>query len=729
MVVTLILPKEYVATASVVVQGKADPLSNTAAYPALLPSDIATQVDIIESHRVAQRAVKLLKLDESQEIKDKWQRQGKGDLVGWIADLLQKKVTVVPSKESDVIGISAKWGDAKFAADLANAWAAAYIDTNIELKVDSAKQYASWFNDQSRTLRADLEAKEKRLADFQNAAGIVATDDKLDVENARLQELSTELVAVQTQRQQSQSRQRQARGDAETLPEVLQSPVIANLKASLAAAEAKRRDMATNYGKNYPDDKDVEAEIAGLHERIAQESERIARLDRRHRPDRRAPGRGSEGGLGGPKAADTRFEASARSGRGLSERREHGAKEPRRGLPAIGSKQPRKPGAADEHRVARSRGRAHRGFEPETHTQRAFRTVRGSGLRRRRGAAARIDRPPRARWGRAPAAAGRSDPRPYSQREDGIGPRSRDLRPAGGGSHMKVTLKNKAMVNPGASPEGSRSIGAILVGEGRLSPSDVDKIERFAREQGLRFGDAAVQLQLLAKEDVEFAIARQFNYPILACGQNGVGEEVIAGYKPESPMVEPLRALRSQILFRWPRDTTRKVIAVTSAERGDGRSWLAANLATVFAQIGERTLLIDADMRHPRQHLLFNLNNEVGLSALVTGRATREIARRIHPQLRLFVLPSGRLPPNPQELLSGPVFDVVLEQFTEQFDVIVIDTPAMAETADAQILAARAGNALMVARRNHTRQKKIVTAMRNLAEAGVNVLGSVIQEL
>lgn len=276
VLVTLILPKEYVATASVVVQGKADPLSNTAAYPALLPSDIATQVDIIESHRVAQRAVKLLKLDESQEIKDKWQRQGKGDLVGWIADLLQKKVTVVPSKESDVIGISAKWGDAKFAADLANAWAAAYIDTNIELKVDSAKQYASWFNEQSRTLRADLEAKEKRLADFQNAAGIVATDDKLDVENARLQELSTELVAVQTQRQQSQSRQRQARGDAETLPEVLQSPVIANLKASLAAAEAKRRDMATNYGKNYPDYKDVEAEIAGLHERIAQESERIA---------------------------------------------------------------------------------------------------------------------------------------------------------------------------------------------------------------------------------------------------------------------------------------------------------------------------------------------------------------------------------------------------------------------------------------------------------------------
>ena len=297
---------------------------------------------------------------------------------------------------------------------------------------------------------------------------------------------------------------------------------------------------------------------------------------------------------------------------------------------------------------------------------------------------------------------------------------------------MKATTAPKPVANSTVTPlpEGSRSIGAILVGEGRLSPSDVDRIEHYAREQGLRFGDAAIQLQLLAKEDVDFAIARQFNYPILTCGgQNGVSEEVIAGYRPESRLVEPLRALRSQLSFRWPRDSSRKVIAIASAERGDGRSWLAANLAVVFAQIGDRTLLLDADLRHPRQHALFNLNNDVGLSALVTGRATREIARRIHPQLRLFVLPSGRLPPNPQELLSGPVFDVVLEQFTEQFDVIVIDTPALSETADAQILASRAGTALMVARRNHTRHKYLVNAMQNLSEAGVNVIGSVVQEL
>jgi capsular exopolysaccharide synthesis family protein len=148
----------------------------------------------------------------------------------------------------------------------------------------------------------------------------------------------------------------------------------------------------------------------------------------------------------------------------------------------------------------------------------------------------------------------------------------------------------------------------------------------------------------------------------------------------------------------------------------------------LFAQIGERTLLIDADMRHPRQHQLFNLSNAAGLSALLTGRAGKEAAIRIHPQLRLFVLPAGMMPPNPQELLGRPVFDVVLERFNEQFDVILIDTPAATETADAQIVARRAGAAVMLARRNHTRRSQMITAMQNLSQTGVNVIGSVLNE-
>src|ERR1700733_9685321 len=274
-----------------------------------------------------------------------------------------------------------------------------------------------------------------------------------------------------------------------------------------------------------------------------------------------------------------------------------------------------------------------------------------------------------------------------------------------------------------------RAIGAILIEQGRLNVEDVEEIQAFANLHGLRFGDAAIQLQRLSQLDIESAIALQYNYPILARGgDSGVADDVIAGHQPQSESVEPLRALRSQLILRWLNTSTRKLLAVTSAERGEGRSWLTANLATMFAQLGERTLLIDADMRHPRQHRLFNLDNSAGLSSLLTGRAGRESARRIHPQLRLFVLPAGIIPPNPQELLARPAFEVILDHFAAQFSLVIIDSPAVSETADAQILAATAGNALMVARRNQTRQSKLAAAMEIFSDSGVNVIGSVLNE-
>jgi len=275
----------------------------------------------------------------------------------------------------------------------------------------------------------------------------------------------------------------------------------------------------------------------------------------------------------------------------------------------------------------------------------------------------------------------------------------------------------------------SRSIGAILVEQGRLNPADIEQIQQVAALRGLRFGDAAVQLQLLTQHDIDLAMAQQFNYPVLPRGgEHGVADDVIAGYLPQSEMVEPLRALRSQLELRWLSDSDRKVLAIVSPERGEGRSWLAANLAIVFAQMGKRTLLIDADMRHSRQHLLFNLDNSVGLSALLTGRAGRETVARIHPQLRLFVLPAGILPPNPQELLGRPVFDVVLNLFADQYSVIIMDTPASTEVADAQILASRAGAAILLARRSHTRCAQLSATMLNLTQTNVNVVGSVIND-
>jgi chain length determinant protein EpsF len=278
VLIGLLSPRLYTASATVVVDAKADPVAGAGYVTPMSTGYIATQVDIISSERVAQRVAKLLKLDQSPESVKQWRDStgGEGDVAAWLGSKLQKTLSVTPSRDSSVIEISVTWTDPTNAAIMANAFAQAYIDTNIELKVEPAKQYAVWFDERSRALRSDLEAKQKRLADFQAQTGIVATDGRLDIENARLSELSSQLVSIQALRQDSASRQRQINGDPESMAEVLQSPVIGSLKGDLSRAEAKLHDIATNLGKNHPDYQNTAAEIAGLKTRIADESARIA---------------------------------------------------------------------------------------------------------------------------------------------------------------------------------------------------------------------------------------------------------------------------------------------------------------------------------------------------------------------------------------------------------------------------------------------------------------------
>jgi chain length determinant protein EpsF len=282
---SIIWPKQYTSTASIVIDSKTDPVAaaNGGAGNGLAPATyVNTQADIIASERVAQRVVKTLRLDQQPEARKLWAKGPNDDISVTVAKLiLDKKLLVAPAHDSpthasNVIDISVTWSDPVTSAALANSFAQVAIETNIELKVEPAKQYASWFDQRSRALRADLEDKQKKLSDFQSKNGLIATDEKLDVENNRLNELSSELVTIQGQRQDSQSRQHQVGSDISTLPEVLQSPVIQSLKAALVTAQAKKPDVAARLGKNHPDYQAVEGEISDLRTRIAQESANIA---------------------------------------------------------------------------------------------------------------------------------------------------------------------------------------------------------------------------------------------------------------------------------------------------------------------------------------------------------------------------------------------------------------------------------------------------------------------
>ncbi|HJW10915.1 MAG TPA: chain length determinant protein tyrosine kinase EpsG [Albitalea sp.] len=285
---------------------------------------------------------------------------------------------------------------------------------------------------------------------------------------------------------------------------------------------------------------------------------------------------------------------------------------------------------------------------------------------------------------------------------------------------------------PVTLPRANRSIGAILMDAGLLLPEDAERILLLQQQESLRFGEAAIRLGLLTEADLQFALARQFAYPYLraTADRKSVSEELVAAYFPFSPMAEHLRAVRSQIMLRWiDKAEQRHVFTVVGTERGEGRSYLAANLAIVFAQLGERTLLIDADLRTPRQHDLFNLQNKVGLSTYLAGRSRDESIIRITELTGLFVLPSGPVPPNPIELLSRQSFDELLTYVRSNYDVVIIDTPGLSVGDDAALIAVRAGAAVAVARGHQTRVAAFADMVQGLTNAGVAVVGSVLNEV
>lgn len=274
-----------------------------------------------------------------------------------------------------------------------------------------------------------------------------------------------------------------------------------------------------------------------------------------------------------------------------------------------------------------------------------------------------------------------------------------------------------------------RSIGALLMDAGRITPEAAERILKLQKERNLRFGEAAIELGLLTENDIQHALSRQFEYPYLMPGDTSVSQEVVAAFKPFSHAVERLRALRSQLMLRSLNpDVEDRSLAIVSPENGEGRSYIAANLAVVFSQLGERTLLIDADLRRPRQHQLFCLGNQAGLSAVLSGRAEPEsVISRIPNLLGLSVLPAGAVPPNPQELLSRPAFSKLLEYSRQYYDVVLIDTPA-GHTADAETVATRAGAALAISRRNITSSQRLQELVVAIRRSGTPVVGAVLNE-
>jgi len=285
-VVTSMLPPRYTATASVVIDFKAvDPVLGTFMPVVQLPGYLATQLDIISSRNVALKVVDNLKLADDPAAKEAFQKStgGNGTIRDWLAMGLLGDIKLEPLRESSMVNINFRSTDPKFAAAAANAFMQAYVNTNLELKVEPARQTTVFFNEQLLLLKENLTSAQKKLSAFQREKGITASDERYDVENARLADLSTQVVSAQAQTYDSMSRRQQVNetvakgGSADTLSDVLNNPVIQSIKHSITQSEAKLSDLSGKFGKNHPQYISAVAEVDELKRKLADEMSTVQR--------------------------------------------------------------------------------------------------------------------------------------------------------------------------------------------------------------------------------------------------------------------------------------------------------------------------------------------------------------------------------------------------------------------------------------------------------------------
>lgn len=274
-----------------------------------------------------------------------------------------------------------------------------------------------------------------------------------------------------------------------------------------------------------------------------------------------------------------------------------------------------------------------------------------------------------------------------------------------------------------------RSIGSILADLRNLSADQVEKIVRHQRDNSVRFGEAAVTLGFASNDDVLFALSQQFHYPYAPEERRQASPELAALNQPFGVQAESFRAIRSQLIMRlFNEGQERRAIAVVSPDSGDGKTFFAANLSVVLAQLGGRTLLVDADLRHPRQHAVFGVDNKAGLSGILSGRAEAKVIQQVAGVPSLFVLPVGITPPNPLELVERPAFGLLIRELMSKFDHVIVDTPAACYGSDGAVIAARCGAALVVARKDQGRVPALQDLVANLSETPAVVAGVVFNE-
>lgn len=265
-------------------------------------------------------------------------------------------------------------------------------------------------------------------------------------------------------------------------------------------------------------------------------------------------------------------------------------------------------------------------------------------------------------------------------------------------------------------------LGDIMVTIGLLTPEAKERVLDRQAKTGRSFGECAVRMKLITARELEHALSAQFAFQPPVLDQRTLTKDLVMAREPFGTYGESMRAIANRLISQWG-PVKHHALAITSSSPGEGRSHVAANLAMAFAQYGWRTLLIDADMRNPRQHQIFGVSQHPGLSRLLCTHAPEDVVRPVPFLDNLSVITAGPTPPNVVELLSRDELRTLLRHARESFDIVIVDTPSGDTFVDAEIIAKAVGSALIVATQNHTRMKSIRTFKEDLDNRGVQTVG------
>lgn len=280
-----------------------------------------------------------------------------------------------------------------------------------------------------------------------------------------------------------------------------------------------------------------------------------------------------------------------------------------------------------------------------------------------------------------------------------------------------------------AATTADHAIAALIAESRQLSAAQLEQVARLQQAKGLRFGEAAMALGLATREDVQRALGRHFRYPTAADAAAPRRPELVTLGEPHGVQAESFRAIRSQLTLRALAGAApRRPLAVVSPHAGDGKTFFAANLAVSLAQLGGRTLLVDANLRGARQHEVFGMGNAKGLSDLLSGWAGADVVQGVPGVPGLSLLAGGLAPPNPLELVEGPAFGEALQALLGRFDHVLVDTPAAGFGSDSLVIAARCGSALVVARQHKARVSALRDLAMDLAQHATAIAGVVYNE-